>query len=78
MKRVYGRAGVRYVITKFSQVDSLPNFLSDLKALMLGLKRCCSPENKLYVLHWTHFTWLEKQDYIQALVSHKAGLLAAF
>ena len=32
MKRVYGwaggRAGVRYVITKFSQMDSLPNFLT--------------------------------------------------
>ena len=28
MKRVYGWAGVRYVITKFSQVDSLPNFLT--------------------------------------------------
>ena len=28
MKRVYGWAGVRYVITKFSQMDSLPNFLT--------------------------------------------------
>ena len=28
MKCVYGRAGVRYVITKFSRVDSLPNFLT--------------------------------------------------
>ena len=32
MKRVYGwaggRAGVRYVITKFSQMDSLRNFLT--------------------------------------------------
>ena len=32
MKRVYGwvggRAGVRYVITKFSRMDSLPNFLT--------------------------------------------------
>ena len=32
MKRVYGwaggRAGVRYVITKFSQMDSVPNFLT--------------------------------------------------
>ena len=26
--RVGGRAGVRYVITKFSQMDSLPNFLT--------------------------------------------------
>ena len=25
--RVGGRAGVRYVITKFSRLDSLPNFL---------------------------------------------------
>ena len=25
---VGGRAGVRYVITKFSQMDSLPNFLT--------------------------------------------------
>ena len=28
MKCVYGRAGVRYVITKFSRMDSLPNFLT--------------------------------------------------
>ena len=28
MKCVYGWAGVRYVITKFSQMDSLPNFLT--------------------------------------------------
>ena len=28
MKRVYGWAGVRYVITKFSRMDSLPNFLT--------------------------------------------------
>ena len=28
MKRVYGWAGVRYVITKFSQMDSLPNVLT--------------------------------------------------
>ena len=32
MKCVYGwageRAGVRYVITKFSQMDSLPNFVT--------------------------------------------------
>ena len=28
MKRVYGWAGVRYVTTKFSQMDSLPNFLT--------------------------------------------------
>ena len=28
MKRVYGWAGVRYVITKFSQMDSLPNFVT--------------------------------------------------
>ena len=27
MKSVYGRAGVRYVITKFSRMDSLPNFV---------------------------------------------------
>ena len=26
--RVGGRAGVRYIITKFSQMDSLPNFLT--------------------------------------------------
>ena len=26
--RAGGRAGVRYVITKFSQMDSLPNFLT--------------------------------------------------
>ena len=28
MKCVYGRAGVRYVITKCSRMDSLPNFVS--------------------------------------------------
>ena len=28
MKTIKGRAGVRYVITKFSQMDSLPNFLT--------------------------------------------------
>ena len=28
MMCVYGRAGVRYVITKFSRMDSLPNFLT--------------------------------------------------
>ena len=28
MKRVYGWAGIRYVITKFSRMDSLPNFLT--------------------------------------------------
>ena len=28
MKCVYGRAGVRYVITKFSRMDSLPNFVT--------------------------------------------------
>ena len=28
MKGVYGWAGVRYVITKFSRMDSLPNFVT--------------------------------------------------
>ena len=28
MKSVYGWAGVRYVITKFSRMDSLPDFLT--------------------------------------------------
>ena len=28
MKCVYGWAGVRYVITKFSLIDSLPNFFT--------------------------------------------------
>ena len=28
MKRVYGWTNVRYVITKFSRMDSLPNFLT--------------------------------------------------
>ena len=28
MKCVYGWAGVRYVITKFSRMDSLPNFVT--------------------------------------------------
>ena len=45
--RVGGRAGVRYVITKFSRMDSLPNFVThgaplrtlrarDSSAIMLG------------------------------------------
>ena len=28
LRMFYGRAGVRYVITKFSRLDSLPNFLT--------------------------------------------------
>ena len=28
MKRVYGWVGIRYVITKFSRMDSSPNFLT--------------------------------------------------
>ena len=38
MKCVYGWAGVRYVITKFSRVDSLPNFVTHGAPLALALR----------------------------------------
>ena len=49
MKSVYGwadgRLGVRYVITKFSRMDNLPNFLTHgapLRAREISaIKRCC-------------------------------------
>ena len=63
MKRVYGwadgwaggRAGVRYVITKFSQMDSLPNFLT------LGAPLCArfAREELRYNIICTKFTFYE-------------------
>ena len=47
MKRVYGWAGVRYVITKFSQMDSLPNFLTHGAALCARFARARSSAIKL-------------------------------
>ena len=49
MKRVYGwaggRAGVRYIITKFSQRDSLPNFLTHGAPLCARFARARSSAN---------------------------------
>ena len=45
MKRVYGRAGVRYVITKFSGMDSLPNFLNYGAPLRARFARGSSANN---------------------------------
>ena len=42
MKSVYGRAGVRYVITKFSRMDSLPHFLTHGAPLRARLARARS------------------------------------
>ena len=39
MKCVYGWAGVRYVITKFSRMDSLPNWLVLWLVLYLILRQ---------------------------------------
>ena len=47
MKRVYGWAGVRYVITKFSQMDSLPNFLTH------GAPLCAREELRYHECHQT-------------------------
>ena len=86
MKRVYGwacvrvgvctggRAGVRYVITKFSQMDSLPNFLTHGAPLCARFARarssakkttpfatpCClwSPRT---VVHFTLFYWFKSR-----------------
>ena len=43
MKCVYGRAGVRYVITKFSRMDSLPNFLTHGAPLRARFARAGAP-----------------------------------
>ena len=46
--RVGGRAGVRYVITKFSQMDSLPNFLTHGAPLCARFARArSSAKNKI-------------------------------
>ena len=43
MKCVYGRAGVRYVITKFSGIDSLLNFLTHGAPLRARFARAGAP-----------------------------------
>ena len=45
MKCGFGWAGVRYVITKFSRMDSLPNFLTHGAPLRARELRYCFPEN---------------------------------
>ena len=46
MKCVYGRAGVRYVITKFSRMDSLPNFVTHGAPLRARFARARSSAKK--------------------------------
>ena len=43
MKCVYGWAGVLYVITKFSRMDSLPNFLTHGAPLRARFARAGAP-----------------------------------
>ena len=43
MKCVYGRAGVRYVITKFSRMDSVPYFLTHVAPLRAREARAGAP-----------------------------------
>ena len=43
MKCVFGWAGVRYVITKFSWMDSLPNFLTHGAPLRACFARARAP-----------------------------------
>ena len=50
MKCVYGRAGVRYVITKFSAMDSLPNFLTHGAPLRARFARGSSAINLAWKL----------------------------
>ena len=47
--RAGGRAGVRYVITKFSQMDSLPNFLTHGAPLCARFARARSSANVSYI-----------------------------
>ena len=64
-----GRAGVRYVITKFYRMDSLPNFLThgaplarfarESSAMSMGL--CPSPAKRKWA--WLYF-WLIQTSYI--------------
>ena len=58
MKRVYGwaggRAGVRYVITKFSRMDSLPNFLTHGAPLRARFARARSS-----AINWTDLDFHE-------------------
>ena len=62
MKCVYGRAGVRYVITKFSRMDSLPNFVTH-GALLRALRARDSfantnlKENRYYSLVYASSTY---------------------
>ena len=53
MKSMYGWAGVRYVITKFSRMDSLPNFLTHgapLRARFARARGCA-------IRIWTNRKW---------------------
>ena len=51
MKCVYGWAGVRYVITKFSRMDSLQNFVSH-GALLRALRERESSAKKCRYISW--------------------------
>ena len=50
MKCVYGRAGVRYVITKFSRMDSLPNFLIHGAPLRARFARAGAPLKNFHLI----------------------------
>ena len=51
MSELNGLAGVRYVITKFSGMDSLPNFLSDGAPRVRSSRRSAINISKLELLH---------------------------
>ena len=54
MKCVYGRAGVRYVITKFSGINSLLNFLTHGAPLRARFARGSSAiNNTLLIIYLT-------------------------
>ena len=58
MKSVYGWAGVRYLMTKFSRMDSLPNFLTHGAPLRALEARARAPllRGKLF-LNVLHNLW---------------------
>ena len=64
MKGMYGWAGVRYVITKFSRMDSLPKFVAHgapLRALRAGAPLWrklvpCQSQKKVGCLTSSHYT----------------------
>ena len=51
LHEVYVRVSVRYVITKFSRMDSLPNFLTD------GALRARELRYQRYLLHYFFLSW---------------------